>query len=263
MDIADREITTFSNRLIPKEPIQFFSNGENHKRVFVSITDKPEIWQKDLIISERLFAETIICPFGDYSNHTIASNITKNILKERMKYPGVKENPDFMAIAKTWILPDRLHMGPDASSFFSSESAALNLLRPIFENLKTDPLINYLKIEVSSGMERQLLYSILDSGFRPSLICVKWGHDLDDHIPTAHCAGHLANSGFSLIKQLDDQCLYYYSDQSMYDICSMKTIGLQNPFMQNILETVLSQISSSSAQFDKNSENKVDEGVAE
>jgi hypothetical protein len=82
------------------------------------------------------------------------------------------------------------------------------------------------------------LYKFLDNGFRPSIILVKWSHDLDDHIPTAHCAGHLMNSGYALASLENGYSLYVFTDQVLYDITSMKTLGLKNPIMESILQSV-------------------------
>jgi hypothetical protein len=231
------QILNVGDRLIPKESVQFFGiPNSKDKHIVISISSKPEVWQEDLVIAERIFADFIICPFKDYTNHTIAYTLTKNVLQQRMKYPDIKENPELMKIAKTWILPNRVHMGPDASQFFCLENGPLVMLSSIFEKLETKKVINYLKIEVDDGMERNLVYSILDSGFRPGLFCVKWTHDVDEHLATAHCVGHLINSGYRMIKQENGYSLYYFIDDVIYDICSVKDPSLDNPFIKNITE---------------------------
>jgi hypothetical protein len=239
----DNNFISVSNRLLPKEPMQFFGISTNNtKRIFVTIADDPAIWQKDLVIGERIFGNTIICPYKDYTNHTIAWNNTRNILKDRMKYPGVKENPDFLAIAKTWILPDQLIMGPDANEFFKTEDGPKILLEPTFNKLNIAPSINYLKIEVGHGMERLLTYSILDAGFRPGLICIKWSYTPDEHTPTAHCVGHLLNSGYSLVKVENNYSLYHYNDDVIYDMCGVEEISMQNPFVKTICNSLAVKI---------------------
>ena len=90
---------------------------------------------------------------------------------------------------------------------------------------------------MSDGVERQFIYKFLDSGFRPSIILVKWSNDLDEHYATAHCGGHLVNSGYSLLSLENGYALYIFSEQTLYDICSMKTIGMQNPIMASIVQS--------------------------
>ena len=234
------EIQLVEGYPIPKEPLSFFHFNQD-ARYLISISETPSTWKKDLILAERFFSEVIICPFTDsMETHTQAFEQTKDILKQRMKYPGAKEDPEIKKIAKTWILPTKVHLGPEASTFLNcSESSVKTSLQPIFETLKNESsTIHILKIEVSEGKERQLLYKFLDNGFRPSLIIVKWSYDLDDHISTAHTAGHLLNSGYSLMHLEGDYALYMYSVQVLYDTTSMKTIGLKNPMMENLLQSV-------------------------
>ena len=232
-------IVNVRNRPILKDPLNFF-NFQSNTRIFLNITDSASVWQTDLVLAERLFADMIICPFQiDDTEHTNTVQLTKDILKQRMKYPGVKENPDYEMIAKTWILPGKVHSGPTATSLLvPGEKAIYNSLESVFSSLLIkEPVIHLLKIEVSDGIERQFLYKFLDSGFRPSILLVKWSHDLDDHYATAHCGGHLINSGYSLLALENGYALYIFSEQTLYDVCSMKTIGVQNPIMTSIVQS--------------------------
>lgn len=236
---VSNEFHVVRNRPMPKEPLSFY-NFKNGNRLFITVADSVKTWRDDLIIGERLFADTVICPLGDVSEHEAAVSQTKDILKQRMKYPGVKENPELEQLAKTWVLPTKLHLGPQVSSFLDmDEKAVFNVMDGIFKQTSTDDsIVHFLKVELQNGIERQLLYKILDGGFRPSLMLVKWSYDLDDHIPTAHCAGHLLNSGYSLVCLENGYALYFYVDQPLYDITSMKQISISNPIMNSILQTV-------------------------
>ncbi len=245
MDLKDiqSEFTTIKNRPIPKEPLEFFKFA-NKTRIFVTITDDVLVWKNDLQVCERLFGDMIICPFNSNPEiHTRELEHVQEILKQRTKFPGVKENPELLEIAKTWILPTKLTLGPDAKTFlYPGENNALSMLSPIFNKLSVDPVIHFLKVEVSEGSERQLLYSMLDSGFRPSLVLVKWSHDLDDHVATAHCAGHLIATGYTLVSLENGYALYHFRDTTLFDICSMKTIGITNPILDMIIESFNSKI---------------------
>lgn len=238
------EITLVKDRPVPKDVLQFYGMDSGAKRLMFTITDSVETWQKDLSICEKLFGDIVICPFSSsYNNHKNKLEKTQEILKQRMKHPDVSGNPSLEAIAKTWILPQKVHMGSDAISFFNPiENPIKTQLLPFFEELKSDPVIQFLKIEVPNGMERRLIYSFLDEGFRPSLVLIKWLSDIDDDIPTAHCAGHLINSGYSLIHYENGYALYMFRDDTFYDICSMKTVGLENPFLKTILLSVSNHI---------------------
>ena len=250
MDTIAKEVIFVNERPIPKDTITFFQNKQG-PRVFVTITDDPSVWKKDLAITERFFSEMVVCPFQT-PKETIEHDIktVRDILTQRAKYPGVKDDPETLMVSKTWVLPNKISLGPSVKDFFISQSGGLQtVFRPVFERLKSEEMIHILKLELTDGIERQLIYQFMDSGFRPSLIMIKWSHDLDEHIPTAHCAGHLVNSGYALVSFQNGYALYMYTDESLYDICSMKTIGLQNPFFVELTNTMnesLQQVQQSS-----------------
>lgn len=238
MDTIAKEVVCVNDRPIPKDTIVFFQSKQG-PRVFVTIADDPSVWKKDLAITERFFSEMVVCPF-QHPKDQVATEIetTKEILKLRAKYPGVKDDPEALLVSKTWVLPNKLSMGPSASEFLTHTSADIQTaFEPVFERLKSEKMIHILKLELPDGLERRLVYQFMDSGFRPSLIMIKWGFDLDDHIPTAHCAGHLLNSGYALVSFQNGYALYMYTDESLYDICSMKTVGLRNPILVELTNT--------------------------
>jgi hypothetical protein len=233
-----KDLVCVKNRILPKDILKFF-NHDQTTRITVTITNNPTVWCDDLCIGERLFSDLIIIPaHGSMEEHSAKFELVKKVLKERLKYPNVKENKELLDIAKTWILPTKIHMGPSVSTFFSPvENPVQVALTPIFSSLGVESKIHYLKIEVSNGFERTLIFSILDSGFRPSLVLIKWSHDIDDHVATAHCAGHLQNTGYNLISLQNGYALYMFCDSTLYDICSFKSIGLKNPIFTSLLES--------------------------
>jgi hypothetical protein len=240
MNAPNFPIVCVRNRPIISEPLVFFGY-ETQTRLFLTIAKDPQVWQDDLTIGEKIFSDVLICPYGgNRQTHLETVQVTKDILKQRMKYPGIQENPSQLELAKIWVLPTKVHMGPDAETFLqASESSIRNSLEPHFNELKnTNSSIQIMKIEVGEGNERSLIYKFMDEGFRPSLLLVKWSYDLDEHIATAHCAGHLMNIGYRHVSNQNGYSLYYFTDEPLYDICSMKDVSLENPMMQTILESV-------------------------
>lgn len=244
MSVSEVEalITTVRDRPLPKDALSFFQYKQD-TRVFLTVTDKTSVWRDDLIIGERLFGETVVCTTAAAeAEFDAALDETRDVLKQRMKYPNVKENPQLEQIAKTWILPTKLHKGPSVTQLLQPQAESVkSALVPFFTEIKVEqPVLHYVKIALESGATRQLLYKLLDDGFRPSLLCIKWEHDLDDHIPTAHCVGHLLNVGYSQIYQNDatGYALYTFTDQPLYDICSVKGVSMTNPFMNSLLQSV-------------------------
>lgn len=231
-------------RPLPKEPLNFYQFKQGN-RLFLTITNDPSVWKDDLVIGERLFADTVVCvPETDRQQNSEELVRVQDILKQRMKYPGAREDPAIEAIAKTWVLPNKLHFGPSVEQLLSiGEFSVQKGLEDFLVRLNIiDSVIHFLKVELPNGLERQVLYKVLDNGFRPSLVLIKWNHDLDDHTPTAHCAAHLLNSGYALVALQNGYGLYMFMDHSLYDTCSMKTVALENPFMDSITQTVLEAI---------------------
>ena len=241
MDSASlkENIQIVRERPLPKELLAFFEYKQGN-RIFLTLAESIEVWSDDLAIGERLFADTIVCPLEKTTDFQTQFDTVKDVLKQRMKYPGVKENPALEQVAKTWILPAKLHAGPTVSEFLfsSTEESLHSALGPVFETITPGALqIHFLKIELSGGKERSVVYKFLDEGFRPSLLLVKWSHDVDEHIPTAYCVGHLLNSGYANIANENGYSLYMFNDQVLYDICSLKEPSFQNPIMKTLLQT--------------------------
>lgn len=224
-----------------KDPLSFFQMKQD-SRIFVTITDSPSVWQNDLIIAERLFAEIVVCPFQiDATIQTDTMTVTRDVLKQRMRYPNVKDDSVLETIAKTWVLPAKVHDGPCAEEFLhTDEGAIFTSMNPIFKalNKEDSPVIHMLKLELTKGVERQMIYKFLDSGFRPSILLIKWSYDIDEHVATAHCAGHVMNSGYSLFAYENGYALYIFTDQTLYDTCSLKTIGYTNPILASIVSGI-------------------------
>jgi len=222
-------------------------DSSKKNRIFVNISDNPQRWKRDLILGEKLFADTFICPVT-HAVQTITSDIAdvKDILTKRSAYPDIKETPEKVEISKTWILAKKVHEGPNALEFLQPTENAMkkSLLSCVESSIAeaeadaeadADRTIQCLKIEVQGGLERQFVYRFLDDGFRPSIVIVRWSYDIDDHYSTAICVGHLLNCGYTHVRMEQNYSLYMYEDQPLYDICSLKTVGKGNPIMETLI----------------------------
>jgi hypothetical protein len=235
------ELKIVSGRPIPKDPLNFFQYKKGY-RIMVTITDQSSVWKADLTIAESLFADMIICtPPSTTEDHGAVLNVVRDILHQRSRYPGVKEDPELEKISKTWILPHKVNLYSDLPAFLDD---SISSLQQKFEILKDEPFIHFLKIEIAGGKEREILYKFMDQPVRPSLVLIKWSEDLDTHTATAYCAGHLQNLGYAMIGFENGYGLYMFRDQPLYDICSMKQPSLTNPIMDAILQSVNDKLSS-------------------
>jgi len=240
------QIQILRGRPILKEPLAFFEYKQDD-RIFLTITDSPQVWRDDLCITEAFFANMVICPFQNVEQHDHQAILseTYDILKLRMKYPGVKENPVWEQLAKTWVLPTKITLGPDTSCFerSSSENSVRTALQPMFDRLTPgETKLQFVKIELPNGAERSIIFKILDECFRPSLFLIKWSNDLDEHIPTASCAAYLQGVGYCLLALEHGYAFYMFKNDPLFDICSFKTVGLTNPILASLLNSVSNQI---------------------
>lgn len=235
VDIAS-ELALIEGRPFIRNPLAFFESTRNF-RTLLSFTDT-DAWKHDLVLAEKMFGTLFVSTSSPNSQESIQQ--VRDVLKQRLKYPGIQENPELLKLAKIWILPTKVHTVPEPSKFL--EDFAGNML-PKQEELKFETL-SCVKFEFSAGQERMLIYKMLDDGFRPALLLVKWSQDLDEHFPTAYCAGHLMNSGYVMIDNQNGYALYYFCGAPMYDTVSMKELTYGNPFARSFQDQTVELLKS-------------------
>lgn len=211
-----------------KNPLSFFSTTKNF-RSFLSITDSDDLLN-DIQIAEKMFATLFVSSAEPDLNTKV--DVIRNVLKQRLRYPDINDQPDLLKLAKVWILPSKVQLTNPPSAFLSSfkESIETNQKEYNFDSLSC------VKFELKDGAERMMIYKMIDDGFRPSLVIVKWSKDLDEDYATAYCAGHLVNSGYVLVDSKNGYSLYFYSKFCLYDTVSMKEICYGNPFVTSFHE---------------------------
>jgi hypothetical protein len=221
----EEELTLISNVPFIKNPLSFFASTKNF-RAILSITDSTDL-TTDIQITEKMFGTLFISS----PDQDIESKVTiiRDVLKQRLRYPGINEKPDLLKLAKIWILPNKIQIASKPQDFLTSfkDSLVSKQVEYGFESLSC------VKFELSGGQERMIIYKMLDDGFRPSLIIVKWSEDLDSNYSTAYCAGHLVNSGYVMVDNKNGYALYFYTDASIYDTVSMKDVCYGNPIVKN------------------------------
>jgi hypothetical protein len=219
------ELTLVGNVPFIKNPLSFFASTKNF-RAILSITDSIDL-TTDIQIAEKMFGTLFISsPHEDLESKV---QTIRDVLKQRLRYPGINERPDLLKLAKIWILPNKIQTVSKPQDFLSSfkDTIAQRQAEYSFDTLSC------VKIELSGGQERMIIYKMLDDGFRPSLIIVKWSEDLDTNYSTAYCAGHLVNSGYVMVDNKNGCALYFYTDASIYNTVSMKDVCYGNPIVKN------------------------------
>jgi hypothetical protein len=212
-----------------KNPLNFFSSTKTNRYLLV-ISDDPNSWKKDMVLAEKMFGHLLIS--NSSSEFSTEFPVHQEVLRHRLKVPGIQNNPELMKTAKIWILPNKLIKAPPPDILQNSFDSSI---QPLLNSPQGS--LSYVKIDLTDGKERMMVYRILDDGYRPGLICVKWSNDLDEHYATAYCAGHLMNAGYVHVMSIHGYSLYYYGGLSLYDSCSMKEISWGNPIAQSFLAT--------------------------
>jgi hypothetical protein len=217
------------------------------KTVFVSI-DSGKSCLPDLD-----FAETIGCPIlklvttdEDMQRWTEV----KDILKTRKM---TETSSDFAKVAsRKWILPKNLLLQKCLPSlhngFLETEKGQLQTRKWIDilqEHCKSMGLpeeevrLDILKVD-SSVYDTEVLHSLWQTGFRPTLLLIHWRESPDSNLGTLLTAGHLQMIGYTLAAKEGNRFLYYYTDTNYYETCSWETPArkFENPFVANLVKAV-------------------------
>jgi hypothetical protein len=236
--------------------------GKGIRTVFVSVGASGSA------LPDLEIAESLGCPL-----HCVALNAKEEsewnevagILKERKRAGG----SDFSVGSEMkWVLPKNLRVQnalPWWSTGTMDVSGAVLRTQNIQEyaaeiatsmKLKDSVTrIDLLKVDTQKsapGLERGILGAVLNAGFRPALVLVRWTDMPDVHLSATLAAGHLQNSGYTLVAKEDNKFLYYFSDEDMYQICSWEGIIGKNPMFSEIVHAANSPVSNPNS---KNREN--------
>lgn len=221
--------------------------GKGIRTVFLSVGSS-KVALADLEIAESLGCPINVVPLNP--SEVNSWNEISGILKERKR--ETTASPFSVGAETKWILPKNLRIHDslpwwqtgttDISGMTVKTQKFADFLQGITTAMKikdNSVRVDILKIDTVTtfpGLERPLLYSMLDAGFRPSLVLVHWSQMPDYDLSTTLAAGHLQNCGYSLIGKIDDKFLYYFTDEDIYQICSWEGITSNNPITMEIIK---------------------------
>ena len=222
-------------------------SGKGIRTVFLTIgTSKSAL--ADLEIAESLGCPMNIVTMNDAEKASWTEVAT--ILKERKREAATATHFSAGAESK-WILPKNVRLQEsvpwwengtiDISGAVSRTQRVRELTASITSAMKLKDnanRIDILKIDTTSsapGFEKGVLAAILSAGFRPGIIMVKWTQMPDVDLSTTLAAGHLQNSGYSLLKKLDNKFLYFFTDDDLYQLCSWEGIVVTNPIVTEVV----------------------------
>lgn len=219
---------------------------KNIKTIFATIgTSKSCV--ADLEISETLGCPIFIAPGTGYNKWKQVDILIKEKAINDSVFSDLSDS-FFTGLEDKWVLPRNLRI-QDTIPWWTTGSITVRE-----EFLKTtgftewvssicstvninEVRLDIIKVDLPNGLERGVILSMLDAGFRPALVLVNWSYQPDADVSTTLSAGHLQNCGYELIRIEGTKCLYYYSNQDVYMMNSWENTDVPNPMIAEIFKT--------------------------
>ncbi len=101
----------------------------------------------------------------------------------------------------------------------------------------TIPKIDFLKIDYAE-YETQIIYALMNAGYRPGLISIHWDKNPDESTPSMLAAGHLQTCGYTLVGYKGNSFLYRYNDNCLYEMCSWSRTDCHHPILEEYKQQV-------------------------
>jgi hypothetical protein len=202
----------------------------------------------DLEICEELGSPLFVCPVTESGHkqwNEVGAILKLHARTEETSQYSFSEHADTKWIlSKNFRIQDSLPWWNTGTMDISGEIVktvkAFDWVTSICSTMKIngDVRIDILKIDMPHDLERGALSSIIDAGFRPGLILIKWNKMPDTDIPTSILAGHLHNCGYHLVMTESNKFVYYYTDNDLYMTCSWENTLYQNPIITEIINKI-------------------------
>lgn len=224
--------------------IELFSK-KNIKTIFASIgTSRSCI--ADLEISETLGCPIFIAPGFDSKKWKALENYIKET-PLNTDYLSDTSDSFFTGLQDKWVLPRNIRIQEAipwwTSGSINAETETVKTtvftewVSSICSTMNIDELrLDIIKVDLPDGLERGVLLSMLDAGFRPAVILVNWLHSPDTDVSTTLSAGHLQNCGYNLLRIESTKCLYFYSNQDTYMMNSWENTDVPNPMIAELFK---------------------------
>lgn len=228
-------------------------SAKTSKTVFLSFGGSMSA-DPELEIAETLGCSIIIVP--DTRDKLLGWLEVADCLASREPHPNPKSEFSIGSDDR-WVLPKKLRIITDSIPWWSkgtlalSDSYSLETV-PFYDWMEAqckaigllpeETRIDIVKIDVCQKLERSLLFSMLDAGFRPSSILVKWSSSPNADFPTKMTAGHLHNAGYVLVAKTENNFFYWFADMDIYSTCSLENTKVANPMVHAIAAEVASTL---------------------
>ena len=222
-------------------------SGKGIRTVFLTVGSSKSVLA-DLEIAESLGCPLNIAPLSEGERASWTEVL--GILKERKREPTASAFSE--GAESKWILPKNVRLQEaipwwengtiDISGNVLKTQNVGSLMTSIAAAMKLKDnanRIDILKIDTEAsapGLEKAVLGAVLSAGYRPAIVLVRWSKMPDVDLSTTLAAGHLENSGYSLVGKVDNKFAYYFTDEDLYQICSWEGITGTNPVMTEIIQ---------------------------
>jgi hypothetical protein len=179
---------------------------------------------------ELHFSENLGCKlyiFDNKKDNCEKWNEVKEILKTRKTNDTTSEFAK-PAIRK-WVIPHNIVIQSQLPTFGNFKS--------VIAGLNENDRIDVLKIDCSGETTAELLYSMINNGYRPGILMIHWDSSPDSTLESTLLAGHLQNLGYGLVSKWKNNYLYYFTDKNLYEMCTWETSEVQNPLVSKLFES--------------------------
>lgn len=138
-----------------------------------------------------------------------------------------------------WILPDSTKFSSTVPAQFSG-TIDISGTPTQLSAIDTDaiPRVDICKVDYDE-LTTSIVYTVLNSGYRPGLFYINWPAHPDESNTTMICAGHLQTCGYRLLKCIGNYCLYIFVDGCMYETCSWARDDCTNPMFTDFRKEIL------------------------
>jgi hypothetical protein len=118
----------------------------------------------------------------------------------------------------------------DFDSYVESICKSMNL---------SEKRLDLLNIQTGLNLEIPIIFALLNSSYRPGLICISYTKLPDSNILTTQMAGHLQNVGYALIAKEKHKYLYRFIDNNVYEFASYENTSVDNPLLYEFIKEAL------------------------
>ncbi len=148
------------------------------------------------------------------------------------------DNQSLKDLSMKWILPNKFQYNDYLPWGFDGMIESIQLKKL---NMNEVHQIDILKIDYST-YNTSILLNIIECGYRPGMIFVKWDKHPDTDVNSMIGAGNLQTLGYRLLSVKDNWFLYIYVDACMYEIVSWARTDSNNPMFEEIKANIFQAI---------------------